>query len=97
MKKRLLTILLLIPINVMAANEPQKRLNIGEKAPYTGVLVPDDLFRHYQITDFEQALLKNRAEQCETAMTELKPETNWVAPLSFVGGLVLGIYLTKLK
>jgi len=93
--KSLLILSLMNPISVTAGDEllkdPQKILKPGEKAPFQGVLVPYDIFREYQVTEFETNILRHKSSDCEKELSELKTEPSIIQPLWFIGGFILGL------
>jgi len=78
--------------DINAASEKQVALKMGNRAPFHGVLVPEDMFRIYQVNDFEVAILRDQSAACEKAMEDKKPDTNIFQPLYFIGGLIIGGY-----
>ena len=91
--------LLLNPTNVMGESKgiggpAQVVLKKGFAAPYDGVLVPNDLFREYEINELGSNAVRKSLEECLENKNGPVSESVMLAPLWVIGGFVVGALAT---
>lgn len=61
-------------------------LNIGVRAPYSGVLMDEDQFRYFKTVELESEMYANKLKNSGPSFSDYI----WVAAGFFVGGLAVG-------
>lgn len=75
--------------NIM--QDPQTIVKKGAIAPIDGVIVPYDLFRTYQINEFENKMNIDNLIECQQELNKKDSPDNYYGPLWFAGGVVVGL------
>lgn len=65
-------------------------LNVGQAAPFTGILVSDPIYRKYQNAVDKSVILDRRLAELASIPDTTKTEVNGTSILFFLGGLVVG-------
>lgn len=94
----ILTALLLAPTNAIGQTETdaaeQVILTVGEKAPFTGVIVPEYMYREMLIDITTKDLFDRQLQDCKRDNAERVPKGN--ATMNFISGMGLGALISLL-
>jgi len=83
----------MMPTNVRA-DDQDILIEQGQKAPFPGVLVPEDSYRYYQSRVLTADELESYVTQPEVQVSKERSSALQIA-LPFLGGLLLGVIATS--